>query len=228
MLRPVGRTYQQEEKPECFGAYEKNGVPLWDARSPECAGGLDPTFRNQNDGTSIRPPCDFFKECGNSVGRGHLIPANHLVKQERPRPGWMPPVVSTAPTVRTPQPAPQAQVMPQAGGYSYEQLAQMYAYLQNMLAQVQATQAGHNPPRNPAVQPQVQYMPPQVMPHMMAPTMQQGFQQMMPVNHYMPTYLTQAEPEGSFGGRLIRELFRSLGKAAGHSIAHFFDNNPLK
>jgi hypothetical protein len=56
-----------------------------------------------------------------------------------------------------------------------------------------------------------------------------GFQP-MPVNYRMPGFLSAPEPVapgGSIWGKLIREIFRSMGKAGGHSVAHFFDSTPI-
>lgn len=50
--------------------------------------------------------------------------------------------------------------------------------------------------------------------------------QMMPTNYGMPAYLTTPEerqPDESIWGPLGREVFRSMGKAFGHSLARFFD-----
>ena len=53
-------------------------------------------------------------------------------------------------------------------------------------------------------------------------------QQMMPVNYTMPSYLSVPEdPSASFWRALWMSLFRSFGKALGHSIANFFDSHPL-
>lgn len=48
---------------------------------------------------------------------------------------------------------------------------------------------------------------------------------MVPVNYGMPQYLTNREPIEGRGllVRLILEVIRSVGKASGHTIAHFFD-----
>lgn len=65
---------------------------------------------------------------------------------------------------------------------------------------------------------------------MQVPVMPYGYQQMMPVNYQMPGYLTVPEmkaPEQSFWGFALRTVFRSMGKSAGHSIAHLFDTVPL-
>jgi hypothetical protein len=59
-----------------------------------------------------------------------------------------------------------------------------------------------------------------------APHFQSTYQQMMPVNYQMPGYLTVPELHGEndrWYHVLGRIAFRSIGKALGHSISHFFD-----
>lgn len=54
--------------------------------------------------------------------------------------------------------------------------------------------------------------------------------EMMPVSHVMPSYLTQSEVrmEGeSYWAPFGREIFRGMGKAFGHAVAHFFDHVPF-
>lgn len=45
----------------------------------------------------------------------------------------------------------------------------------------------------------------------------------------MPSYLAVPEPaeSGHWFKRLLRETFRSMGKATGHTIASFFDHTPI-
>jgi hypothetical protein len=61
--------------------------------------------------------------------------------------------------------------------------------------------------------------------------MQPGYQQMMPVNYQMPAYLTVPEQRTngqSMFNLLGREIFRGMGKSLGHTVAHFFDQNPTR
>jgi hypothetical protein len=54
--------------------------------------------------------------------------------------------------------------------------------------------------------------------------------EMMPVSHHMPSYLSESEhrQEGeSYWAPLAREVTRGMLKAAGHSLAHFFDTVPF-
>lgn len=55
---------------------------------------------------------------------------------------------------------------------------------------------------------------------------QSGLQQMMPVNFSIPQFLTVREPvtSGNVVKRLSWEVFRSMGKAIGHTLANFFDS----
>jgi hypothetical protein len=76
-------------------------------------------------------------------------------------------------------------------------------------------------PLTPQVQQQYQYSHPQVQ---MRPL------EMMAVSHQMPSYLSEPEVrlEGeSYWAPMGREIARGLGKAFGHSIAHFFDAIPF-
>lgn len=63
-------------------------------------------------------------------------------------------------------------------------------------------------------------------PHVVMPPVQ-----MMPTSYAMPAYLSTPETrqeDESFWHPLGREIFRGLGKALGHSLAHFFDVTILK
>jgi len=49
------------------------------------------------------------------------------------------------------------------------------------------------------------------------------------MNYGMPAYLSVPEPTGgTFWGTMGREVLRGMGKALGHSIAHFFDNHAFR
>jgi hypothetical protein len=72
-------------------------------------------------------------------------------------------------------------------------------------------------------------------PHMVAPYIAQQGPQFVPLmvqqqGSQMPHYLTVPEPinlNESSWRRLAREIFRSMGKSAGHTSAAFFDHNPI-
>lgn len=85
----------------------------------------------------------------------------------------------------------------------------------------QPTQAAQ--PYRPAA-----YTNPSIQYHQPTPSQyhpQAGVQQMVPVNYGIPQYLSVREPVNgqSLPKRLGMEVLRSLGKAVGHTIAHFFD-----
>lgn len=83
-----------------------------------------------------------------------------------------------------------------------------------------ASYARSAPPAPPATRPWLQPGP-------YAPPMGQHqpmMQQMMPVNFAIPQYLSVREPSGSIFKRLGWEIFRSMGKAIGHTIANAFDS----
>jgi len=158
-------TYDTEEKPNCFGK-------LYSSSAPECIGGHDPAYLNEENGSRVRERCNFTSSCAahmqayRNAGNTVHVPVSNLTR----------PVSSFTPT-------------------------------------------------NPAVRPP--WSPPQQYQHPAAPQQwQHGAQQMMPINHYMPQYLTvrqPAVPGQSMGKRLLIESARSIGKSLGHTIAHFFD-----
>jgi hypothetical protein len=79
-----------------------------------------------------------------------------------------------------------------------------------------------------------------MMPQMMAPQMMQPMQmmvqapmqlpmqQVMPVNFFMPGYLSTPEPyNGSYVGMLGMSILRAMFKAAGHTVANVLDTVPF-
>jgi hypothetical protein len=61
------------------------------------------------------------------------------------------------------------------------------------------------------------------------PVMPMGYQQMMPVNYQMPSYLSAPEPvqPGGFWKMFGATVFRSMGKSVGHSVSYMFDAVPF-
>lgn len=54
--------------------------------------------------------------------------------------------------------------------------------------------------------------------------------EMIPASYHMPAYLSEPEvrlEEESYWAPFGREIFRGVGKAIGHSVAHFFDHVPF-
>lgn len=206
--------------PVCYGLSQPfpHG---WDEHDPQCVGGQDLGADPTHFPGQVRPPCQYrnvckgmvepvraragFIELGNPESpRKQLniqVPQRAAAPQVRVVP---PPAVIQPPrTVASVQPAPAAQPTP-----------------------VRVTSSSVSSYRTPpAQQPQAytysqptQQMPPiQVLPI-----------QMMPVAAEMPAYLSVPEDRGEgFWRPLGLEMFRSVGKALGHSIAHFFDHVPI-
>lgn len=73
------QNHEVDSPPVCFGKH-------FDGSSPECTGGHDPTFRNddeqsRNYGTQIRDTCDWVQSCsGRMQAARNFIPVNGLVR----------------------------------------------------------------------------------------------------------------------------------------------------
>lgn len=191
------------EKPPCFGK-------LWDGTSPECKGGVDPAFKDEETGSNLRQKCEFFESCGVRYQASRMESARALIDPKS--------LVKGPPTLTPSRPAQQQQGMVPA---FVERFAQ--SFMQQQAQQPQMVMVPPQQMMKPAQHPQQMMMMP-------APQMAYGYQQMMPVNYQMPGYLTvpeHREPGGSFFGFAMRTIFRSMGKSVGHSVAHLFDSNPL-
>ena len=235
MLKPL----QQSPVPSCYGS-SHNGKPLWSETDAECAGGLDPNYVHPVRGSHIRDTCDYFHACGKLSGKlppTALVPPSSLVRPQAPPQPQQQPQAAQQPRPSlgvnwvSSTPAPAQTVVPQTSlptvpGLTSLQVQMAFNALAPLLQQVQqATQLAQQVQRPQYPQYQHQQMQQQMQ---APPPMQMGYQQMMPVNHYMPSYLSVPEPvqEGdSIMGRLLREVGRSMGKSVGHTIANFFDNN---
>ena len=57
---PVLQQNRITPTPDCFGQ-------LWEARAPECAGGVDLMYTNKQTGSHVRERCRFFDACGAKV-----------------------------------------------------------------------------------------------------------------------------------------------------------------
>jgi hypothetical protein len=200
---------QDKGPPDCFGS-------LWDKNNAECAGGPDASFLpkagevhdgvDPQSGSHTRRQCDFYQSCGARVAatknaNGTLIPAQQIIR---------PPIVTLAPTV------------PQTLGQ----------WLTNTQAQHQQMQqqAAMQQPRPPVQQIQVQVPVQQQQPQMFVGGSVQPATTWQ-LNYAMPPYLSQPEtrhPGESLWAALLREVLRSMGKALGHAVSHFFDSRSLK
>jgi hypothetical protein len=174
------------------------GTSAWDRNAPECAGGPDASYVN-SEGKNVRSPCDFFQSCGNrAVLGGRTIPPSQLVR---------PPVVTPPPAPPT---FPTQTHAPPATSPSFSE------FIRRVDAERQA-KIGQNPMGQPAAQPYAH------------PATHQAASWVL--NYAMPAYLSTPEvqhPGETVWQVLLREVIRSLFKAGGHAIAHFFDARPLK
>lgn len=66
----------EEGRPSCF-------AKLWDGGSPECRGGVDPAYKNEETGSNLREKCRWFDMCGSKTqamkmeaARPYLDPKN--------------------------------------------------------------------------------------------------------------------------------------------------------
>jgi hypothetical protein len=193
----------REEKPPCFGRVDEpaKNIEGWNPQSPSCFGGADPTFTNEATGSHIRDRCIFFSSCGSVVQAKRMETARAIID----------PKSLVRPTY--PQPAPAAPTMAGQPPSFMNQFGSALVRQQQAEAQQRAV----------AAQPQWAGQP--------VPGHYPGaqYQQMMPVNHYMPSYLSTPEPvqPGGFWRMLGVTVFRSMGKSAGHSVAHLFDTVAL-
>jgi hypothetical protein len=189
---------RRDEIPGCFGKE-------WDAGVAECAGGAEAGYVNPVTRTNVRDRCNYFNSCGartqaNKQASG-FVPASQLIR---------PPVV-------TPPPETFADHLRRRNAEHAESLRQA------AFAQQQVAQPGVVPRGVPVVgQPQPQ-------PQMMTVAHHPG--QVYHLNYVMPGYLSVPEerlPGEGLGSVLLREILRSVMKAAGHALAHFFDARRIK
>lgn len=174
----------------------------WSSNDVKCTGGLDPTY-NDDDGSHQRPKCSYFHACG-------ARKAARDGEQQR---------VFQIRTTQLQQQAQQAQqvplqvptaqaIIPHQPQVPVSAIAQQH--YQRMLDTYRVSQ-----------QPQVQ----QAMPY---PGMSLPIASYMPVNYYMPPYLSVPEPlNGSYASMLGRTVLRSMLKSVGHSIAAVLDTVPF-
>jgi hypothetical protein len=189
---------RREDLPVCFGRE-------WDPGVADCAGGADAGYVHPLTKSNVRDKCNYFNSCGArtqaSRQASNVIPASQLVR---------PPVVTPPP------PTTFADYLRQKNSEYAESMRQT-AFAQ------QQPQPGVVPRSVPVVgQPQQQA---QTM------TVAHNPGQLWHLNYSMPGYLSVPEerlPGESLGSVLLREVIRSILKAAGHALAHFFDARRIK
>ena len=206
--------------PPCFGKE-------WSNRAPECTGGPDPNFRDE-DGKHVRPRCGWHTTCGAVTQSSRLIAPQTLIRPQVPQaaaptfaptPPGMPPRPAWTPPVSHPPVAPQS--VQQTDWQRVEQ--QRQEGLRRMQAPSFASTVRYDTPQYPAAQGQPQQFVQQGPIHYPAQTWQVGYG--------MPAYLTQEEVRHageSWWWVFVREIFRGALKALFHSGARYIDVNPFK
>lgn len=99
------QNHEVDAPPSCFGKY-------FDSTSPECKGGHDPSFFNEDKaspgghyGTQIRDTCDWVQSCSSRMQAGrNFIPASNLVRPPQPPPPSHYATKFNQPTQPQPQP----------------------------------------------------------------------------------------------------------------------------
>lgn len=171
----------------------------WEKDSVKCKGGPDPTFTDE-DGGHVRPMCDLYQICAQRK-MAALHSTAGLTNQTR-----------SLPIMQAPQ---QQQIVPAAAQPTALAIQQLQAQQQAM--QMRTVQAS---------------LPmTQVAPLGMGTPMQFTPIQFMSMNSFIPAYLSVPEPIGeddTMFSYIGRSIFRSMLKATGHTLAHIFDNVPLK
>lgn len=204
--------YRPPESPSCFGSH------LWSATSAECVGGPDPGYTHPQTMAHTRERCRFYSECATTSARNrtqqvqpqsNFVPVQSLIQRQPTMPAPISPTVGVQPPPRPVAPPPNLAPRPPLQPYQPPTYAPQQQYQQPYYAPQTFTAPPHVAQMGPAQVP-LQYQQP-------------GAQ--------MPAYLTMPEPmeDGDSGWRvLVRVLFRSIMKAAGHSMASFFDHTPMK
>lgn len=192
--------------PSCFG---KN----WEAKHPECAGGLDPAYTNPKDGSHHRDRCKWYSQCATRTTANrtssNFVPSNHLVRHRQP----------------PPNPAHAAQAFVTGAMRGITRASQPHP----ASGKVQV-KPGAQPAPTPPVQPYYG-QPATAMVH---PAMASN-PWAVPMNYQtpgaqIPGYLTVPEPVvmgQHWTHRLGLSLVRAALKAGGHTIANFFDHQPM-
>jgi hypothetical protein len=196
-----GVTIQAQVREERPSCFGK----LWNPNETECNGGPDPKYNHPKNGSHIRERCDFFNECGARVQSEQLISPQQMIR---------PPVI-TPPPAATPRSFQEYMRQRDMSEAEAERIRRA-TIIQQQQQQQRPVQVPYYP--QPVQQPQIAYPQP-------------IYQQMMPVNYQMPSYLSVPEmrmPGQSFMGLLGREAVRAMGKSVGHTVANFFDMNPFR
>jgi len=197
--------------PECFGK-------SWDESAVECSGGLDPMYVGLN-GSKTRERCGFFQTCRTRTALSRQNEQQQRMQQFIPPSQLVRGMQATSPAPAT-QPAwrpPSAQQTPT--GPAWQSATTQSPQYQQWLQQQQQAAWMQQQQQMPWSPPWAQY------PQQFQAQAQLTPIAMMPQSYDMPSYLsvTEDREKGSFWTTLLHELLRGAGKAAGHSIANYFD-----
>ena len=187
----------------------QQGVPncfakMWDQNDPECAGGADADFTHPRTGLHVREQCTFFQACGTrtqALRTQNFVPLSQVVRP-------------------SPNPAVAVAGPPQTFADFLKQ--QQAAHVETQRLQAMTSQ---RPPTQTVMQQQLQNAA------FISPHAAQHPAPMYQLNYMMPGYLSVPElrmPGESVWSVLLREIFRSMFKAFGHAVSHFFDVRHLK
>ena len=170
----------------------------WSASAVECKGGADPTYSNPKNDSHVRDKCVWYSQCA----------ARTCASKSPPAPQAMQP--------RSLPMAPYSQqVRPNPSQMAPQQQQQQY------LARHQHHPMVHPEYYHPGMaSPEDVYNGPHQVP---MPYQAPGAQ--------MPSYLAVPEPMTGnvpWYKRLGREIFRSMVKSSGHTVASFVDHNPIQ
>ena len=215
-----------QQLPDCHMSMtsKRQEQDLFDPKAPECCGSTTPT------GKVLNKQCDYYQECSRikSLQQNKStyaprptinlpimqqplqtnVPKPQIGFQQRP---VVPATSYTVPTqTYTPRPQPQ---IPQVSPQVFQQHQQHLYQQQQQYSQ-------------PAVpQQQVAFQQPQYLPY---PQVQMPQMAMAPANFQVPAYLTNPEAKADHKLRGFGvDMLRSMGKAAGQTMAHFFDTVSL-
>jgi len=201
--------------PSCFGKE-------WDNRAPECTGGPDPSFKDE-EGKHVRIRCGWFTTCGSvTQSARQLIAPQTLIRPQAPAaPSFVPTPPGMPPRPMWTPPVSHPPVAPQSVQTDWQRIEQQR---QEGLRRLQAT-----PPPQYQPIPSGQQTQPQQFAQMQGPVHYPA--QTWQVGYGMPAYLTHEEVRQtgeSWWSVFIREIFRGALKALFHAGARYIDVNPFK
>lgn len=205
-----------QQLPDCHmsNTISRREAALFDAKAPECAGSTSPT------GKVLNKQCDFYQECS----RIHMQQTQYPGVPRVNLPVMPQPMPTTKPTVSFNQ-------KPIVPTTSYTVPNQTYAPRPQQQIPIVPPQTFQRPVAPaPAAHYTQQARVPQQAPQQYMPYPQVQMPQMMmaPANFQVPAYLTSPEVKENNKLRGFGvDMLRSMGKAAGQTMAHFFDTVTL-